>query len=106
MADTQDIVMESVLFVLSEKIEEDVLKKANTKAIRKKLLRTITESLVFELFREGRVNMAPGFGNVTLKEIKEKDKKIFDRVTKTMVIKHISGKKIVYVPGDTVREFL
>jgi CspA family cold shock protein len=39
-------------------------------------------------------------------DIREKDKKIFDKKTQAMVVKHVRGKKVIYKPGDVVREFL
>jgi hypothetical protein len=66
----------------------------------------VTDELMYKLLREKRVDLAPGFGSLVLKEIKEKDKKIFDRKTGTMVSKHIRGHKVVYKPGDVIKEFL
>lgn len=98
--------MNTILAVFAEKVDSKILKKVDTKEMRKKLLKNLTNEVFYALLNEGRVDLAPGFGSVILKEIKEKDKKIYDRVTKTMVLKHVKGKKVVYKPGDTVREFL
>jgi uncharacterized protein YaaW (UPF0174 family) len=106
MNDLEDSLMESILDALSEKIDTKVLQKVNTRAMRKKLLKVFTNELIYKLLREKRVDLAPGFGSLVVKEIKEKDKKVFDRVTKTMVLKHVRGSKVVYKPGDVVKEFL
>jgi nucleoid DNA-binding protein len=106
MSDLEDSLMESILSALSEKIDIKVLQKINTRAMRKKLLKVFTNELIYKLLSEKRVDLAPGFGSLVVKEIKEKDKKIFDRVTKTMVLKHVRGNKVVYKPGDIVKEFL
>ena len=106
MNEVQDIMMETILSTLSEKIAPDVLKKANTRAIRKKLLRNLTNELFYKLMKEGKLSLCPGFGSVILKEIKEKDKKIFNRRTGEMQTHHVRGKKVVYKPGDNVRELL
>jgi len=98
--------MESVLSVLSEKIDIELLQKANTRGIRKRLLRVFTNELIYKLLVDKRVDLSPGFGSLVLKEIREKDKKVYDRVSKVMVTKHVRGSKVVYKPGDVVKEFL
>ena len=84
----------------------ELLQKANTRGIRKQILKVITNELVYKLLVDKRVDLAPGFGSLVLKKIKEKDKKVFDRLSKTMVTKHVRGSKVVYKPGDIVKEFL
>jgi hypothetical protein len=106
MIDLEDALMESILSVLSEKIDIELLQKANTRGIRKRLLRVITNELIYKLLVDKRVDLSPGFGSLVLKEIREKDKKVYDRISKTMVIKHVRGSKVVYKPGDVVKEFL
>ena len=98
--------MDAVLSVLQEKIDPKVLRRADTRAIRKKLLRTLTSEVFYRLFRDGRLNLSPGFGTVFLKQIREKDKKIFNKKTGNMVEKHVRGRKVVYKPGDFLRELL
>jgi len=106
MAEIQDIVMDTVISTLSERVDPAILRKADTKELRKKLIRSLTSELFFKLFKEGRLDLPPGFGSALVKEIKEKDKKVFDRKTGLMVLKHIKGRKVVYKAGDTVRELL
>jgi len=106
MIDLEDALMESILSVLSEKIDIELLQKANTRGIRKRLLRVITNELIYKLLVDKRVDLSPGFGSLVLKEIREKDKKVYDRVSKVMVTKHVRGSKVVYKPGDVVKEFL
>lgn len=98
--------MTAILDTLSEKVELSLLQKANTKALKKKLLKCITNELFYKLLSEQRVDLAPGFGSLVLRDIREKDKKIFDKKTQAMVVKHVRGKKVIYKPGDVVREFL
>jgi hypothetical protein len=102
----EDDLMNAILEALSEKVDIELLKKANTKALKKKLLKCFTNELFYKLLSEQRVDLAPGFGSLVLKDIREKDKKVFDKKTQTMVVKHVRGKKVVYKPGDIVREFL
>jgi hypothetical protein len=106
MSGLEAALMDTVLGVLSEKVDTKALQKANTKLLRKKLMRGFTNELFFELLHEKRVDLSPGFGSLVLKDIKEKDKKVFDKKTQAMVLKHIRGKKIVYKPGDVVKEFI
>ena len=106
MEELQNIVMETILSTLSEKIDPKILRRANTRELRKKLAKNLTNELFYKLLKEGRLNLCPGFGSVLLKDIKEKDKKIFDRKSGTMVTKRVKGRKVVYKPGDSVREFL
>ena len=112
MAELEDALLKSVLSVLSDKIGEKALRKVgtllkkDTRDLRKQLLRAVTNELVYKLLVDKRVDLAPGFGGLVLKKIKEKDKKVFDRVSKTMVTKHVRGSKVVYTPGDIVKEFL
>jgi nucleoid DNA-binding protein len=98
--------MNAILEALSEKVDIKILQKANTKALKKKLLKCFTDELFYKLLSEQRVDLAPGFGSFVLKDIREKDKKVFDKKTQAMVIKHVRGKKVVYKPGDIIREFL
>jgi len=102
----EDALMDSILSALSDKIDIKLLQKANTRDIRKRLLKCFTNELFYKLLKEKRVDLAPGFGSLVLKEIREKDKKVYDRKSQTMVIKHVRGSKIVYKPGDVVKEFL
>lgn len=102
----EDDLMNSVLDILSEKVNVKSLQKANTQDIRKRLLKSFIGELFYTLLKEKRVDLAPGFGSLILKEIKEKDKKVFDKKSQTMVLKHIHGSKIVYIPGEVVKEFL
>ena len=102
----EDALMDNILSALSGKVSIKLLQRANTKAIRKQLLKSFTSELFYTLLKEKRVDLAPGFGSLVLKEIKEKDKKVFDRKSHTMVTKHVRGCKVVYKPGDIVREFL
>lgn len=112
MKDIEDALMESILSVLSEKIDKKILRKVgtlhkkDTRELRKQLLRVVTNELMYKLLVDKRVDLSPGFGSFVLKEIREKDKKVYDRASKAMVYKHVRGNKVVYRPGDVVKEFL
>ena len=102
----QGVLMDAIFEILSEKIDPALLKKAYTKEMKKKLVRRLTDEFFYKLFKEGKLTLCPGFGSIFLKNIREKDKKVFDKKTGTMVFKKIKGRKIVYKPGDVIREFL
>jgi len=106
MDEIEDILMDTILSTLSEKVDPKLLRKANTKAVRNKLLKRLTKEFFYKLLKEKKLPLSPGFGSVVLKEIREKDKKIYNKKTGTMDIKRVGGHKVVYKPGDTVREFL
>lgn len=100
------MLMNVILSALSEKIDPELLEKANTQGMRKKIFKSVTKELFYELLKNKKLNLSPGFGSVHVKDIRAKVKKIFDKKSKTMIERHVSGSKIVYKPGDFVREFL
>lgn len=106
MAELQDILMESVIKVLSDRIDNKVLKKADSRHLRKKLFKQFTYEMFYQLLKNGEVSFAPGFGSMSLKEIREKDKKIWNKKLQKVLIKHVKGRKVQYKAGDVVREFL
>lgn len=101
-----DAIMESVLSVLSEKIDPKILKKADRKSVRKKLYQKLTNEVFYILLKEGKVNLPSGFGTVMLKGVREKEKKIYDQKEKIMITRKIGGHKVIYRPGLIVKQFL
>ena len=75
-------------------------------AARKKLWEAINRELFYKLLKEKKLNLSSGFGTIFVREIKTKEKKVFDRKKNEMVSKMIKGSKIVFRPGDTLKEFL
>lgn len=106
MGDFGDMLMDSVLATLSDKVDDQTLQKINTKQTRASLFRGFTNELFYLLLKEKKVDLAPGFGSLILKKRKEKDKKVYDKAAKAMVSKRISGYKVVYIPGKVLKEFL
>ena len=106
MGDFEVMLMDNVLATLSKKVDDHTLQKINTKDIRASLFRGFTNELFYKLLKEKRVDLAPGFGSLILKKRKETDKKVWDKATKTMVPKRIRGYRVVYIPGDALKEFL
>jgi len=102
----QDIVMETVLAILGEKIDPEILKAANTKELRKKLWQSLNKEMFYLLLKDKKLGLSPGFGTLLVKNIKEKDKKVFDKKSLEMVTKKVKGSKIVYRPGDSIRSLL
>jgi ribosomal protein S17 len=106
MSEIEDSLMGAILTVLSEKVDKKVLCKANTIALKKKLYKTVSNELFYKLLKDNKLELAPGFGTFILKQIREKDKKIYNRSTGEMINRHVKGKKVVYKPGDIIKEFL
>ena len=106
MAELQDILMESVIRVLSDRIDNKVLQRIDSRNLRKKLFKHFTYEMFYQLLKEGEVSFAPGFGTMSLKSIKEKDKKIWNKKLQSVVVRHVKGRKVQYKAGDIVREFL
>lgn len=106
MTDIEDILFETFLAILEDKVDVDALREVCTKKKRRLLYERITAEVFYKLLKEQKLPLLPGFGSVVIKERKEKDKKVYDRKTKQMVVKHIRGKKVVYLPGDLIKEFI
>ena len=104
--DIERIIMSAVLDALAEKIATSVLKRADTKKIRHRLCHKLTNEMFYALLKNQKIGLYPGFGTVFIKEIKPKKKKVYDRKRGEMVEKMIRGKKVVFRPGDFIREFL
>ena len=101
----EDIISDALIVVLSEKIDAEILKKAFTKPVRKVIYRKLTEEVFYNLLKEKKLNLISGFGTVLIRSF-EKDKKVFDKKTGDMLTKHIKGAKVIYKPGDLVKQFL
>lgn len=104
--DVEQTMMDAILKVLSEKIDPKVLKKVNIISLRKKLWEAINAELFYKLLKEKKLNLHAGFGTFLVKEIKQKEKKVFDKKKNEMVTKNVKGSKIVFRPGDALKEFL
>lgn len=104
--DPQDIVADTIMDLLSDRIDTKLLKRALTKPVRKELYKRLAEGLLYELLRDGKLSLPPGFGSVLMKEIREKDKKIFNKKTGEMQSKRVHGNRIQYRPGELVKQLL
>ena len=110
--ENQDIIVDSIIGILSEEIEDPkVLKKISrklrTKKVKKELYYKITKEIFYKLLIDKKLRLIPGFGTVSLKKIISKQKKIFNRKTEKMETKEVKGQhKVVYAPGDFIQEFL
>ena len=104
--DIEKVIMEAVIKALEEKVDLSLLKKADTQKIRHKLFRDLTYEVFYELLKNNKIGLYPGFGTLFVKEIKPKNKKVYDRKRGLMVEKAIRGKKVVFRPGDLIKEFL
>lgn len=106
MSAIEDALMDALLDLLSEKVDRKHLEGLNDVKIKKRLFKIFANEIFYELLKEKKIDLAPGFGSLVIKQIKEKDKRVYDRTTGGMRIIHVKGSKIIYKPGDTVREFL
>lgn len=102
----QDILANAVIETLLDRVDVNVLKKALTKPVRKELFKKLTEDMLYHLLSEGRLHLPPGFGSVSLKQIKEKDKKIFNKKTGTVETRRVKGNRISYRAGEVVKHLL
>ncbi len=102
----EDIISDALISALSEKIDAEVLKKALSKPVKKRIYKKLTEELFYYLLKDKKLNLVSGFGTVLVKDIGGKDKKVFDKKAGCMVIKKIKGSRVVYKPGDFVKQFL
>lgn len=102
----EDAILEAIFSVLSEKIDPEILKKADTAAIKKKLKKRLTQEMFYYLLKNEKITLDAGYGTIVVKNKGSKSKKVFDRTTGKMVEKKIDGKKIVYQAGELIKEFL
>lgn len=102
----QDILAEAIIECLSNRIDAKVLKKAMTKPVRKELYKRISEGMLYHLLKEGRLNLPAGFGSVLIRNIREKDKKIFNKRTGEMETRRVKGSRVVYRTGEVVKQLL
>lgn len=104
--DPQDVVADTVIELLSDRIDAKLLKRALTKPVRRELYRRLAERLLYELLRDGQLQLPPGFGSVLIRKIREKDKKIFNKKAGEMQPKRVRGSKVLYRTGELVKQLL
>lgn len=105
-ADIGDIVMDGIKDVVRERLGEKAASKLDCKDARKRISKKVFEYLFYELLATGKVRFPPGLGTLQVMDVKRKVAKVFDKKSNTMVERPVSGKRVVYRPGDTIREFL
>jgi nucleoid DNA-binding protein len=110
--ENQDILVETIIEALEGEIDDPkllkkVCRKLRTKKVKKRLLTKVTKEIFYKLLTKKKLRLIPGFGTVSLKQIKSKQKKIYNRKTEQMEITKVKGQqKVVYAPGDIIQEFL
>lgn len=108
----QDIIINTIVETLAVDIHDDkilnsISKRLRTKKFKKEIYYKITKEIFYKLLMEKKLKLVPGFGSVSLKEVRGKNKKIFNKKTGEMEVKQIKGShKIVYAAGDLINEFL
>lgn len=100
------MVMDAVRDVLRERLGDKAVRRVDSKPIRKKLSKRIFELVFYELLSTGQVKLPPGLGSLRTLDVGKRTAKVWDKRRKVMVERPASTKKILYRPGDTIREFL
>lgn len=111
MGDIDEILIESIINSLDGSISassfKEVSKKLRTKKMKKKLFYSIVKDTFYKLLKDDKIQLPPGYGSVILKDVTCRKKKIYNKKTKTMETVDVKGdKKISYIPGDFIKEFL
>ena len=101
-----DIIMDAMKEVLRERLGDRAVAKMDCRAVRKRVSKKVFEYLFHELLATGKVRLPPGLGTLQVVGVRRKVAKVFDKKSNTMVERPVSGKRVVYRPGDTIREFL
>lgn len=102
-----DVLAEVLEKELSDHIDKEVLKRVLSKTkVRKKLYKKLAEGMLYVVLREGKLNLPPGFGSIIKREIREKEKKIFNKKSNTMETRIVKGSKLVLRPGETIKQLL
>jgi hypothetical protein len=103
--DIKDVIMEAVISVLSEKVNSGILKKVSTKELKEKLYRKLTNEVFYKILRDKKISLFAGFGTIRVKEV-QRNKKCYDRISKTTTATDITARKMVYKPGSFIKQFL
>jgi len=101
-----DLVMDAMRDIVREKLGDRAAAKLDCRAVRKKVSKRVFEYLFHELLATGKVRLPPGLGTLQVVGVRRKVAKVFDKKSNKMVERPVSGKRVVYRPGDTIREFL
>jgi nucleoid DNA-binding protein len=104
--ETNEIVMDAVMEVLATKLDAKAMARVNCAETRRKLSKKLFEYLFHELLSTGKLRLPPGLGTFQVIELKKRVAKVYDKKSKTTVDRQVDGKRVVYRPGDTIREFL
>jgi len=100
------VVMEAVKAALREKIGDRLARRIDSRGVRKRLTKKLFEFMFYELLSTGELKLPPGLGSLRTVELGRKMVKVFDKKRKIMVERPANTRKILYRPGDTIREFL
>jgi hypothetical protein len=101
-----DVIMDAVRDILRERLGDKAIRRVDSKPVRKRLSKRIFELVFYELLTTGMVKLPPGMGSLRTTGVKKKIAKVYDKRRKIMVERPTSTRKILYRPGDTIREFL
>lgn len=101
-----EIIAETISECLKDRVEPSVLKRALIKPVTQKIYKRLVENVTYELIQRGKIVLPPGFGTISIQNVKEKRKKVPNRKTGEMKHVHVKGKRIVYHPGKTTKHIL
>jgi hypothetical protein len=104
--DMEDILEEVLISELSEKIDIEILKRALSEPVKKKIYRKLTEEIFYSLLKDKKISLVCGYGTIIVKSPGEREKQVFDKKVGSMVTKKIKSSRIVYNPGEVVKQFL
>jgi hypothetical protein len=102
----EDILSEVIIQELSKNIPLKTLKRALRKANKTALYKKLVEEVFYVLIKTGKINLPSGYGTLVIKDSSGKEKKIFDKKTGLMVSKKVKSKRLVYRPGEVIKQFL
>lgn len=108
----EDVLIDSIIQELEITLEDKELvglisKKLRVSKVKKRLFYRVTKEIFYMLLTKGKIVLPPGYGSVNLKDVVPKEKKVFDKKTRTSVLLPVKRrKKVGYTPGYSIKEFL
>lgn len=100
------VMIDAIKDVLRNRVDGRLLRRICSKPVAKILSKRLFEYAFYELLNNGVVKLPPGMGSLRVLNTKRRVAKVYDRKRKVMVERPASTRKIIYRPGDTIREFL
>ena len=102
----EDILSEVIIQELSKNIPLEVIKRALRRSNRTALYKKLVEEVFYALIKTGKISLPSGYGTLVIKDNVSKEKKVFDKKTGLMISKKVKSRRLVYRPGEVVKQFL